>query len=235
MSTYTQQKRAGLGSLLGDIPNGISRRITLPKVSLFGFIIVGALVAFEIFNYSTTEFALTDLLGNLEFAGVGWATILALAFCGMDFAGIARLFSPQHVKEKPLELWYLLGAWFLAATMNAMLTWWAISVSLLQHEGLGNEIINRETLLSSVPIFVALLVWLIRVLMIGTFTLSGARLITSGPTEMKKRRLFSGSVVHTHHKTGAQGQAPISQKPTSETVSNDNGNSNIRPAMTGRE
>jgi hypothetical protein len=235
MSTYTHQKRAGLGSLLGDISSGIERRITLPKISLFGIIIVGALVAFEIFNYSTTEFALTDLLGSLEFAGVGWATILALAFCGMDFAGIARLFSPQHVKEKPLEIWYLLGAWFLAATMNAMLTWWAISVSLLQHEALGNEIINRETLLSSVPIFVALLVWLIRVLMIGAFTLSGARLITRGSTESKKRDPFSGTVVHTHQKTGSRGRAPIMQSPMNETVSNDNGNSNIQPKMTGRE
>ncbi len=235
MSTYTHQKRAGLSSLLGDITNGIARRITLPKISLFGIIIVGALVAFEIFNYSTTEFALTDLLGSLEFAGVGWATILALAFCGMDFAGIARLFSPQHASEKPLEIWYLLGAWFLAATMNAMLTWWAISVSLLQHQGLGNEIINRETLLSSVPIFVALLVWLIRVLMIGTFTLSGTRLITRGATESKKRHPFSGTVVHTHQKTGAQGRAPISQKPTTEMESNDNGNSSIRPTMTERE
>ncbi len=235
MSTYTHQKRAGLSSLLGDITNGITRRITLPKISLFGIIIVGALVAFEVFNYSTTEFALTDLLGSFKFAGVGWATILALAFCGMDFAGIARLFSPQHAKEKPLEIWYLLGAWFLAATMNAMLTWWAISVSLLQHQGLGNEIINRETLLSSVPIFVALLVWLIRVLMIGTFTLSGARLITRGSTEIKYRDQFSGTVVHTHHKTGAQVRAPINHKPTSETVFNDNGNSNIRPTMTGRE
>ena len=235
MSTYTHQKRAGLSSLFGDISSGITRRITLPKISLFGIIIVGALVAFEIFNYSTTEFALADLLGSLEFAGVGWATILALAFCGMDFAGIARLFSPQHAKEKPFEIWYLLGAWFLAATMNAMLTWWAISVSLLQHQGLGNEIINRETLLSSVPIFVALLVWLIRVLMIGTFTLSGARLITRGATEMKQHNQFSGTVVHTHHKIGAQGRTPISQKPATETVPSDNGNSNIRPTMTGRE
>ncbi|GAF95342.1 unnamed protein product, partial [marine sediment metagenome] len=43
--------------------------------------IFGALVAFEIFNYGTTEFALGDLLGDLGFAGIRWSTILALAFC----------------------------------------------------------------------------------------------------------------------------------------------------------
>ncbi len=224
MSTYTHQKRTGLISLWGDITNGIARRFTLPKISLFGFIIVGALVAFEIFNYSTTEFALQDLLGSLEFAGVGWATILALAFCGMDFAGIARLFSPQQNKENPLEIWYLLGAWFLAATMNAMLTWWAISVSLLQHQGLGNEIMNREALLSSVPIFVAILVWLIRVLMIGTFTLSGTRLITRVPNTRSMRNYPTGTVVHTHRKTGSQGRSPVSRNPARDAVTNDNGN-----------
>ena len=33
------------------------------------------LLAFEIFNFSTTEFALTDVLGDLKFAGLRWATI----------------------------------------------------------------------------------------------------------------------------------------------------------------
>ena len=61
--------------------------------------------------------------------------------------------------------------------MNAMLTWWAVSLALIGHTGLGNEILGREALLSSVPVFVALLVWLIRVLMIGTFTLTGKRRI----------------------------------------------------------
>ena len=146
---------------------------------MFSLLIVMALIAFEIFNYSTTEFALADLIGDLEFSGLRWATILALAFCGMDFAGIARLFSPQRLKKGAMESWYLLGAWLLAATMNAVLTWWAISAALLKHNGLGNEIVDRETLLGSVPVFVAILVWLIRVLMIGSFTLAGSKLFGS--------------------------------------------------------
>src|SRR5512135_1576493 len=84
---------------------------------LFGTLILGALLAFEIFNYSTTDFALTDLLGNLRFLDVRWATILALAFCGIDFAGIARLFTPEGGKGEMREVWYLFGAWLLAASM----------------------------------------------------------------------------------------------------------------------
>ena len=70
-------------------------RTHLSRGLMFGLLIIGALLAFEAFNYSTTEFALSDLLGNLRFAGVRWATILSIAFCGIDFAGIARLFTPE--------------------------------------------------------------------------------------------------------------------------------------------
>jgi hypothetical protein len=72
----------------------------------------------------------------------------------------------------------LLAAWFLAATMNAMLTWWGVSLALLNHDGLGNEILSRATLLSVVPVFVAVLVWLIRILLIGLLSMAGDRLFT---------------------------------------------------------
>lgn len=149
---------------------------------VFGVIIITALFAFEIFNYSTTVYALTDLLGNLKFAGIRWATILAVAFCGIDFAGIARLFTPSLNQNRATngltETWYLFGAWLLAATMNAMLTWWGVSLAILDHQTMGNAVVDRETLLRVVPIFVAVLVWLIRVLIIGTFSVAGDRLFT---------------------------------------------------------
>jgi len=145
---------------------------------VFGGIIIAAMLSFELFNYTTTDFALTNLLGDLRFAGLRWATILAIAFCGMDFAGIARLFTPaRHAKERS-EVWYLLAAWFLAATMNAMLTWWGVSLALLTHAGLGNEILSRDTLLAVVPVFVAVLVWLIRILLIGLLSMAGDRLFS---------------------------------------------------------
>ncbi|MDH5507722.1 MAG: hypothetical protein OEZ02_10930 [Anaerolineae bacterium] len=150
---------------------------------VWGWLIIGALLAFEIFNYSTTDFAMTDLLGDLRFVGVRWATILALAFCGIDFAGIARLFSPEQRGEEPTEVWYLFGAWLLAATMNAMLTWWGISIAIVSHVSLGSAVIPRETLLKGVPIFVALIVWLIRILIIGTFSVSGGQLFRQSESD----------------------------------------------------
>ena len=156
----------------------LSHPIKLQRSILFGGLIILALIAFEIFNYSTTDFALGDLLGDLSFVGIRWGTILAIAFCGIDFAGIARLFSPDH-GDTQTEVWYLFGAWMLAATMNAMLTWWGISIAILNHETLGNAVVERQTLLRVVPIFVAIMVWLIRVLIIGTFSIAGEKLFMS--------------------------------------------------------
>jgi len=145
---------------------------------LFGIIIITALLAFEFFNYSTTVFALKDLMGELEFLGIPWAVILAIAFCGIDFAGIARLFTPEVGSSEPNEIWYLFAAWMLAATMNAMLTWWGVSIAILNHQSQGTAVVSNEMLLRIVPIFVAVMVWLIRVLIIGTISVAGDRLFS---------------------------------------------------------
>jgi len=153
---------------------------------IFGGIMMCAMFAFELFNYTTTDFALSDLLGDMRFAGLRWAMILSIAFCGMDFAGIARLFTPNKPRDERLEVWYMLGAWFLAATMNATLTWWGVSIALLNHKSLGNAILSHQQLLAIVPVFVSVLVWLIRILMIGTFSIAGERLFTQAETTMRR-------------------------------------------------
>jgi hypothetical protein len=84
-----------------------------------------------------------------------------------------------------MEVWYLLGAWFLAATMNATLTWWGVSIALLNRQALGNEILGRDQLLTIVPVFVAVLVWLIRILIIGTFSMAGGRLFSQAEESLR--------------------------------------------------
>lgn len=177
--------RFDLEQRLRSALHSLRRHISLNRGMAFGLIILLGLVAFELFNFSTTEFALGDLLGDLSFLGLSWATILALAFCSIDFAGIARLMTPGTEGQQPVEAWYLLGAWFLGATMNAMLTWWSVSLALIRHVGLGNEILGRQALLSAVPVFIAGLVWLIRILLIGTMTLAGERLFSFGQRQAR--------------------------------------------------
>jgi hypothetical protein len=152
----------------------------LKPSAAFVIMIFGALIAFEIFNYSTTDHALRDLLGDLRFAGIYWSTILAIAFCGIDFAGIARLFTPEQGMEEPKEVWYLFGAWLLAATMNAILTWWGVSMAVAGRTIESSAVINPKTITSVVPVFVAIMVWVIRILIIGTLSLAMDRLLHPG-------------------------------------------------------
>ncbi len=164
-SQYVQSRNA-VGSRLTDLGS------TIPKKFLVGAVLLVALIAFEIFNFDTSQYALRNLLGEIRFLGLQWATILAIAFCAIDFAGLIRIFTPERGRDEPKEVWYLTGAWLLGATMNAILTWWAISLALLNHN-FGNEVLSREQLLLYVPIFVAVLVWLTRILFIGAFSVAG--------------------------------------------------------------
>jgi hypothetical protein len=157
----------------------LASKFKLKRGTAFGIIILTALLAFELFNYSTTEYALGDLLGSLTFAGIRWATILSIAFCGIDFAGIARLFTPDQGTNGPTEVWYLFGAWLLAATMNAILTWWGVSMAVVNHQLQSTSVIDPGTVMKIVPVFVAIMVWLIRILIIGSLSYAGDRLFSS--------------------------------------------------------
>lgn len=145
---------------------------------IFGIIILCALLAFEVFNFSSTLFALRDILGDLTFGGIRWATMLAFAFCAIDFAGIARIFTPEQGRNEPAEVWYLFGAWFLAAAFNATLTWWGVSVAVLSHNPQGGAIIGQPMMVKLIPIFVAAMVLTIRVLLINTFSIAGERIFS---------------------------------------------------------
>jgi hypothetical protein len=166
------------------------RGTALRRGAIFGAILLSALLAFEVFNYSTTVFALTDLLGNLKSAGISWATVLAFAFCGIDFAGIARIFTPQHGRDEPTEIWYLFGAWLMAALFNAALTWWGVSVESINHASQGGILIGETTLTKAVPIFVAVMVWLIRILIIGTFSIAGDNIFSMAENQPSNSKLI---------------------------------------------
>lgn len=140
------------------------------SASVYGFIIILAMIAFEAFNYGTTAYALRDLLGDLRFAGFQWATLMALAFCGIDFAGIARLITQKGQEADHKESWYLFGAWLIAGTFNAALTWWGVSIAISSHATASAAIVSSKALTTVVPLFVAILVWVSRILIIGSLS-----------------------------------------------------------------
>src|SRR5512147_889883 len=150
----------------------------LKRGAIFGFIILSALLAFEVFNYSSTLFALRDILGDLAFGPVRWATILAFAFCGIDFAGIARIFTPERGRDEPAEVWYLFAAWFLAAAFNASLTWWGVSVAILRHNAEGGVLLRQPPPIKRGGLCAARIVVVVHVLLINSVSVAGERIFS---------------------------------------------------------
>jgi len=190
-----------------------------PRMLIIGLILVLSLLAFEMFNFDTTRYALESLIGEVRFIGLGWATILAIAFCAIDFAGLARLLTPGGDPDGPKEFWYLTGAWLLGATMNAVMTWWAVSLTLLEHD-LGNEVLNREQLLSIVPIFIAALVWLTRILFIGALTMTGERILNKQNADRVNQgyRLNSSQLPSQNKRTSSRKAKSHTRPRTSQPI-----------------
>lgn len=124
---------------------------------ILSLIVLAAFIAFGVLNANITNYALTDLLGNLSLGHVRLALILTTAFVGIDFIGIARLFSGNNHKDKPV-----LAAWFIAALLNAILAWWGISVSQI---GMGYSAL--------IPIITAAIILAIRICLMMTSGLIG--------------------------------------------------------------
>lgn len=205
----------------------------LQRGLVFGLILIAALGAFELFNYATTEYALATLIGGAQVLGVHWASVLAIAFCGIDFAGLARLFTPEQGRDEPKEIWYLTGAWFLGAAMNAVMTWWAVTNALLGVYPLGNEVINRATLLTVVPIFVAALVWITRILIIGTISIAGERIFTLGARQIGRGGFFNAQRMRAPVSATSPAPAPRPAAPAYRQASTWPPYSTARPASTG--
>ena len=200
----------------------VLHKAALKRGLIFGGIILSALLAFEVFNFSSTSFALSDVLGDLSFGPFKWATILAFAFCGIDFAGIARIFTPEQGRNEPAEVWYLFGAWFLAAAFNASLTWWGVSVAIMKHTAEGGALLGQNTMIKVVPIFVAVMVLAIRVLLINTFSVAGDRIFSmaeDNQTQYQRKSNYRPNNNNSTYRAPSQSYPRPVPKPTPAAAS----------------
>jgi hypothetical protein len=147
-----------------------------PKQLAITVILIAALLAFELFNFDTTRYGLNHLFGKLTFVALDWGTILAAAFCAIDLAGLLHLFTPGQNRNESNEGWLLMGAWLLAATMNAMMTWYTVSV-VIAGRPISTSTVSQEAMLFYAPIFIAMMVWLTRILFIGAISIASDRLV----------------------------------------------------------
>jgi hypothetical protein len=86
----------------------------------------------------------------------------------------------------------------------------AVSITLLSHE-FGNEVLSREVLLRYVPVFVAMLVWLTRILFIGAFSVAGEDVL--GMVRENKDGIQQGTKTQPAALPPRPATAPASSRP----------------------
>jgi len=149
----------------------VSRRIQ--SLSVWMLVLIASLGAFEYFSFSTTSFALQDMMGMSGSGPISWSVILSLAFCAVDLMGITFLLrNAPEAETNSRRGWYILGSWMVAAAMNTGLTWWGVSVAVYNTPVENALIIDPMVFVKAVPVIVAVMVWVIRVLIIGALVSS---------------------------------------------------------------
>lgn len=165
------------------------------KAGGIAVILLVGLIAFECFNFDTTRFALEQLMSGRRFLGMAWGTVLALAFCSIDFAGLARILTPAAtMAEEPREVWFLSGAWLLGAAMNATMTWYALALTIAPRgEEIGASLLTWAEVLRAAPLFIAIMVWLTRVLLISSMALALERVNEAAQPTRARRYAVLGA------------------------------------------
>jgi hypothetical protein len=159
-----------------------------------GLVLLSGLVAFDLFNYDSTRFALENMIGEVRFLTLTWAQIIAFASCAIDLAGVAKIFTPeQDMRKEDPFVWVLVGVWFIAAILNAFGTWWSMVVRMTANPSLGTFMFSREELISTVPAVLASFILLIRVGLIGSVAQAGDSWLWSGKPA---RHTVSRNAIH---------------------------------------
>lgn len=193
---------------------GLMKRVASNRGKILLGIVMVALITFELFNYSTTQYALSGLIGSAAIWGMQWATILAIAFCGIDFAGIARVFTPEQGRNEPKEVWYLMGAWLIASALNAFLTYYAIRDAIAHNPSSATM---DAQVVKIAPYILALGVWAIRILLIYVFSSYADK--ATGPAKVARQQPSVQQPKHPIYRPGPTSapyrppaQAPYSTK-----------------------
>jgi len=69
--------------------------------------------------------------------------------------------------------------------MNAILTWWGVSMAVSNRVVQSSTVVDPQTITTVVPVFVAIMVWVIRILIIGTLSLAMDRLLHPGAVQQQ--------------------------------------------------
>lgn len=96
------------------------------RASIFAYILLLGLVLFLLFNFRTTFETMSDMLG-----GDSNILLFSIAISIVDFAGLARLFTPEtDMSDESTFIWIMLFVWLVAAGVDIILTAWWVAIRM---------------------------------------------------------------------------------------------------------
>lgn len=136
----------------------------MKRAWVFNAILVGCLLLFEVFSYSSSKEALFGMTGMAL-----WSSLIAFSLCAVDFAGLAKLLIPDESMPKD-SFGMLFGAWLLSAVGDTFLTYLVVSSDMQSRASqvimVSKGLISANTWAVTIPILVAVLVWLAQVMLV---------------------------------------------------------------------
>ena len=146
------------------------QKLGFRRRSLIHSLLVIGNISFMVFTYATVAYALHDVFGDLRFWGIRWASILTFNFSGIEYAGLARLLTPDS-EDPPSETKYLLMAWILVTIFNSLLIWWTIHIGFTDPQNPYYADIPSVSP-NIVAIIIVLLVWIIKIGLMKILTMN---------------------------------------------------------------
>lgn len=144
----------------------MNTRIKLP-VSLVLLLVL--CVALELVNWTTSEGALLLFLGRTQVIGLYIASLLALAFCGVDLLCLWRITTPAaRAEDESKTVVLMLVMWVVGTLLNAVLTYFSLKHTMSQTTAWQSDIWQGFNPLDVLPVALAGGVWVTRVSLIWT-------------------------------------------------------------------
>jgi uncharacterized membrane protein len=192
------------------------------KTKTVGFvsflIMLGALLAFEIVNFSTTEHVLLGIMGRDNFLTLSVATWLAIAFCAADFGGLSRMFTEEsNFKKEKSGVKLMTAVWLLAASFNAALTYWYVSQVMTANASYIHPLFRVNA--DNVAIGAAIFVLLTRFILVSSFAhmmdVGGLNISLPSMPKLPSRKKAQGGGSSRSYSSSPTGETRVTGLPQS--------------------
>jgi len=144
--------------------------LILDKRFWFKLITLTGLAAFEIFNFATNQSAMELIFGDTQFVMIYIYNLVAIAFSAIDLGGLSSTFTEEKWPNEPWWVYVSTIAWFLASIVSGLLTYMSVAVAMTVApvSQLAAVMPNLAAIYDFIPVAIAAVIWLIRVMLIGS-------------------------------------------------------------------